>query len=139
MQFVPPLVYVGTPVQWFRTRSKQEKPWAAIVTANEGRTLSLWVISPGYNNGTPKPGCRHADDPDMTEIHERDVGCWREIPFDDECPQAVEINEKATGRAFEKANAVAGSFGPGGKANPAPKPSRIPQPPSSPPAPPPAI
>lgn len=71
--YAMPTVDLGDKVLYFRHEGAE--PNLALVTAVSKRTLTLWVITPGYG-GVERSSVHHTDDPGVQEFP-----AWKEYGF----------------------------------------------------------
>lgn len=73
-----PSVELGDKVLYYRHEGA--KPALALVTDASSRTVTLWVITPGYG-GVERPSVHHVDDPGVNEFPAwKDYGFWAPRP-----------------------------------------------------------
>jgi hypothetical protein len=72
--FAMPKADLGDFVQYYRHEGAE--PNVGIVTAVSSRTLTLWVIAPGYG-GVERPSVHHVTDPGVDEFPAwKEYGSW---------------------------------------------------------------
>ena len=77
MSWQAPKVSVAQTVLWYDGNDTKARPYPALVTGvgKEG-IIDVYVYPVMYNNGFPKNGCRHADDPNKRAIETSTDGVW---------------------------------------------------------------
>jgi len=76
-----PEVFLGDLVLWYDGGTKNDTPFAAIVTAGgPGGIVSLWIVGPGAHNGMVRDGVRHVNDPRKVIELDAEHGRWDHTP-----------------------------------------------------------
>lgn len=75
-EFKMPPVEAGMAVLWYPGGTRNEKPFAALVSAVGDRSIAVNLIQSNTYNFVLRDGVRHVADPDIRPTERHESGAW---------------------------------------------------------------